>query len=475
MDAGRILLVSAFAGFSFLVQPLGAAQQSATDPVQQTVYLAGQSAWSNTGPTTAPTISASPNDRYAYPQSGTPTASGQPPSISARAQTAVSDTATSLRDGFQAGAQQVQDWAGSASRQVQAAGGSVRNAAEQTFGASAYPAQSTSPFAAPPPAPSANSGTRGNFAPPPWPNASTAAPTAPAMSWNDSPNAAPADRSILTGTSPTQANGGWSSIGSNVASPPLLIPQLPTSSNGIAPAGNAASRSAPVTPAEASGNLQPLDGSLTTNPSRQTTNPSTTAANNWATGWDNNSATSRATIGRSANSPPLAITGRESDLVPVQPAANASRRSKESAPAKTNEFWADDPWKQPQQSLPAGQNVAKPAVTAPANNATPVSSPFNSSPSFNSPPVGPTAANVSLSGPSPSATQPARSPNAINHNQPTGEQQPWVPMVVAVLALAGSLAGNLFLGWSYMDARQKYQSLVRRTADTFRRTKQAAA
>jgi len=68
--------------------------------------------------------------------------------------------------------------------------------------------------------------------------------------------------------------------------------------------------------------------------------------------------------------------------------------------------------------------------------------------------------------------------NPANPNQPpavTNASQPWIPLIAAVLALAGSLAGNLFLGWSYMDARQKYQSLVRRTADTFRRTKTAAA
>jgi hypothetical protein len=37
------------------------------------------------------------------------------------------------------------------------------------------------------------------------------------------------------------------------------------------------------------------------------------------------------------------------------------------------------------------------------------------------------------------------------------------------LALAGSLGANLFLGWSYLDARQRYHSLVRKTADKFRR------
>ena len=52
--------------------------------------------------------------------------------------------------------------------------------------------------------------------------------------------------------------------------------------------------------------------------------------------------------------------------------------------------------------------------------------------------------------------------------------QPWVPLVAAVLVMAFSLAANLYLGVSYLDARQKYQSLVRKTAETFRRVKAAA-
>jgi hypothetical protein len=49
-----------------------------------------------------------------------------------------------------------------------------------------------------------------------------------------------------------------------------------------------------------------------------------------------------------------------------------------------------------------------------------------------------------------------------------------MPLVLASLALVGSLSANFFLGWSYMDARQKYRSLVRKTADKFRRAAEAA-
>jgi hypothetical protein len=80
--------------------------------------------------------------------------------------------------------------------------------------------------------------------------------------------------------------------------------------------------------------------------------------------------------------------------------------------------------------------------------------------------------------PNPAASQ---QPTAIGVAKPVqspttnGEPQPWVTLLAAILGLAGSLAGNVYLGWSYLDARQKYQALVRRTADTFRRTKSVAA
>jgi hypothetical protein len=49
-----------------------------------------------------------------------------------------------------------------------------------------------------------------------------------------------------------------------------------------------------------------------------------------------------------------------------------------------------------------------------------------------------------------------------------------MPLVFALLGLIGSVSANFFLGWSYMDARQKYQALVRKTAGKFRRAAEAA-
>lgn len=51
---------------------------------------------------------------------------------------------------------------------------------------------------------------------------------------------------------------------------------------------------------------------------------------------------------------------------------------------------------------------------------------------------------------------------------PEGEK-PWGLFVLTSLACLGSLGGNLFLGWSYLDARNKYQSALRRTVRTFSR------
>jgi hypothetical protein len=51
----------------------------------------------------------------------------------------------------------------------------------------------------------------------------------------------------------------------------------------------------------------------------------------------------------------------------------------------------------------------------------------------------------------------------------SAQQPPWLPLLIVSLSLVGSLSANLFLGWSYMDARHKYRSLVRKTADRFRR------
>jgi hypothetical protein len=59
-------------------------------------------------------------------------------------------------------------------------------------------------------------------------------------------------------------------------------------------------------------------------------------------------------------------------------------------------------------------------------------------------------------------------------NTPT-EEVPWKPLLAVSLALAGSLGANLFLGWSYADARHRYQALVAKTTQSFQKAAGLAA
>jgi hypothetical protein len=71
-------------------------------------------------------------------------------------------------------------------------------------------------------------------------------------------------------------------------------------------------------------------------------------------------------------------------------------------------------------------------------------------------------------GVAPPANQPAQPPAA-------GEEVPWKPLLAVSLALAGSLGANLFLGWSYADARHRYHALVAKTTHSFQQAAGLAA
>ena len=58
---------------------------------------------------------------------------------------------------------------------------------------------------------------------------------------------------------------------------------------------------------------------------------------------------------------------------------------------------------------------------------------------------------------------------------PPTEQLSWIPFLLVTLSLVGSLSANFYLVLSYLGARQRYVSLVQKTADTFRRATSAAA
>jgi len=473
----RALIYSAFvvAGLNLTYSPaLYSATQSASGRVERTANYTGQSAWSNTGPNTAPTISSQGTERYATQ----PTNNWQgntTQSVTDRAQNAANSTANSLRDGFSAGTQgatqQAQSWSDAAARQMQTAGGSVRNVAEQTFGA---PNLSPPSLSSPPLAPATS--PRGSLAPPPaWP---ISAPT----TLND--------RSLIANPSTTPTTGGWTSIGTNVAAPPLLIPQLPGSSTNFNSVSNTTAINGPsLTP-----DLFPTQPSNRTfandSPSPTTTTARSAPADDWTTSWNTPvQETSRPTSARVAGNPSFNNSGRESDLVPLQRASAGQDSANYRNDPRAADSWANDRLAQRQD--PATVSSAPPNP-APASSKP---SPFsfgNNGGLTTQPSLGqPSAMQVqtqslpqsipptpNYAGPPPNLGQQMPGQNPANPNQPTAvtnASQPWIPLIAAVLALAGSLAGNLFLGWSYMDARQKYQSLVRRTADTFRRTKTAAA
>ena len=94
-------------------------------------------------------------------------------------------------------------------------------------------------------------------------------------------------------------------------------------------------------------------------------------------------------------------------------------------------------------------------------------------------PVGsqPGGTQLSPAGPGaiPLAQSPAPGVSGATPQSGSTPQPPWMPLLLVSLGLAGSIGANFFLGWSYMDARQKYRMLVRKTADAFNRATSAAA
>jgi len=296
--------------------------------------------------------------------------------------------------------------------------------------------------------------------------------------------------------------GGWTSIGTEIPAPKLLIPQSPmvtTSSNSTS---NYVNQTTPTNPngpnfPALAENEQPRLHSVLSDPEHSTT-PANKSADDWINAWNNRSTTQPATIGRDADPSSLGSTVGQSQLVPLRSNVESPARDpRESTAARLNENWSNtNSFNQPQQNPPPA------SISKNRNNVAPVAAVANSP--FNDQPVGPIAAqpnNQSPNAPLSQNSQIVGNLNAGNMNQNANsagmtplanngmnqigrsqygnnganEQQPWLPLVASVLTLAASLAANLYLGASYLDARQKYQSLVRKTAETFRRVKAVAA
>ncbi|MEX0611069.1 MAG: hypothetical protein WD738_07990 [Pirellulales bacterium] len=424
---------------------------------------AGQAGWAPERSAAPPPASAPIYDRYAQP----PATGGvaPPPTVIDRTRTAVTESGATLRDGLEAGieaaSQQLQGLTGSAGRQLQTTGDNLRAAAEQTLGVGGNSrSQISNPFVTAPPAPAASSRSRGGLAPPPW----AEPPATSAPDWNaESSETGPSlDRTAPRGLQPMQRETGWTSIGSNVAAPRLLVPALTTSARTTSPASAAAS-SGPSLTAPALGR-EPIHSVL--GDSSPPAAPPARGADNWATGWGT-SAPSPATISRAATDTSPGSTAGDTGLAAVQP-TNAQPPDPQQQAAKSwADLWSDkDPWAEPQQTPRSGAPATQAATDTTTNN--PASQPVVGPPANNgSPPV----ANLGAVQPGPSLSPAVGTLSPLS----TTQQPPWLPLLVVSLSLAGSLGANLFLGWSYIDARQKYRTLVRKTADKFRRAATAAA
>lgn len=496
MDAARLLGVFVIAG-TIVGSSVDLAPRS---------FAAGQSGWSSNSPTQPATT----YDRYGQPITNTA------PSISQRAQAAYNDSNTAIRDGVEAGIrsannqmsqaasgvgtqlnQQAQSWSNSAVN-------GLRSGAEQAANSFTTPASSSNPSGA---------STRGGVTSP-WPTTSTA----PAAATNS------ASRSS---SAMVAANGGWTSIGTGIAAPPLLVPQSPMlnpvgTTTNFGNAGGPASR--PTFPVAAT-NDQPTMHSVLADPARSDTAGSlNNAPSDWINNWNNQSNTPPS-IGKTGNQ--MGSTVRDSELVPLQGSNSANSDPRSVTTARQSDNWGDS-WNQPAQSSPPA-SIGSPSNRQANSN---VSSPFGNQPIGNQgngqfstaansqPQTGPALGgfNTPMNNPSSQLPNNQMAGNQMPNSQMTNgqmaggqmpngqmasntipsntmgttqfatngnqggrgqlgngtEQQPWVPFIGAVLIMAFSLAANLYLGVSYLDARQKYQSLVRKTAETFRRVKVAA-
>ncbi|HEX4415742.1 MAG TPA: hypothetical protein VH107_19075 [Lacipirellulaceae bacterium] len=396
---------------------------------------AGQAGWSG-GATQQP---ASGFDRYNQQAV---------PSISQRTQTAITDPGNSVQNGLDAG---------------------IR-AGEQSLGAGGTQPQSSYL-------------NRGGAASP-WP-ASTS------TSGNSS-----------LGTAPVAAtpNGGWSSIGTGIAAPKLLVPQSPmansgtfstpsafgtTSNFGNGNSGSTPNSRGPNFPAVAT-NDQSQMHSVLNDPARSTPTAAAKPADDWINNW-NNSPTAQNTNAQSVTIGRNGSNTRESEPSGFPNGSTAAQEQRGAAAGRQAENWSNngtpssDPWGRNSGAQAATAGFGNPQATnQPAGGfaTQPNNQGFNGAQPNGMNGNGTMQAGVGAGNLPMGNGQAANGMNQFGHTEMGANgpmtTQPAFLWVLLVLVLAASLAGNFYLGASYLDARQKYQSLVRKTAETFRRVKAAA-
>jgi hypothetical protein len=497
MEAASILIVLAALGVNVSGPPVDSTRELAA--VHHTVYFAGQSGWAPDRYETSSEPAPPTYDRYPAAPVHTASNVAPPPSISDRARSAFTETGTTLREGVEAGieaanqqfrrggeelSEQLQGWSDNVGRELQSTGNNLRTSAEQAVGGGSN-RQFSNPFA-PTTAPAASAKTRTGVAPPPWDNNSSSA----APDWPAEPEDASSaiDQRALIEVLPARTESGWTIMGSTVVPPALVVPQLVNSPQNAATQQSSADDGWPEFPALPSAREPAV--TVRAAQASQTT-AATAETDSWAVGWGADSGTQQATIGRSGLQPatiersgtqPATIgrsdtrasegsTGLNRGSVAAQAPAASPQDSQPKAERKNDDPWADyDPWPQTTSTTSAGSPAQQQTGTT--------ASPQATSSANNQPPIGVAIGDAGLTVPKsalPNSTGQAPTlPNSVG-KAPATEEPPWMPLIVVSLSLAGSLGANLFLGWSYMDARLKYLSLVSKTADKFRRTSKAAA
>ncbi len=449
-------------------------------PILLLLAVALQVGWAPDQYPSSPPAAAPIRDRYA-----------PPPDVIDRTRTAITESGSTLREGVEAGiqatGQHLRGWTDEAGRQLQSGGNNVRAAADRTLGAASSQLQQiTNPFGATSAPPATTSRTRGSVTPPPWDESLEGEETEPAWDTEPAIGSSSVDYTSSPGMIPTRSASGWTSIGTDVAAPPLIVPRLVTttvnaSSHSVTPAPlrAVAGDGGPNFPTISTGR-ETIHGALDAR-SRQ---PAASAGgtSDWATGWGD-TAPAPATIGRAGSIAPLDNTIRSKELARVQP-ANPRQETAQNSPQAGGwgDLWADDNrWIQPPQATPPAAPT-QPFVEPRANIVSAGSGNTSSAPSEPvastpiavvpeaQPPVAIMPNGINASASAPAVVLPAdtgANMSTLPAPAATAEQRPWLPLLLVSLSLAGSLGGNLFLGWSYLEARQKYRSLVRKTADKF--------
>jgi hypothetical protein len=458
-----------------IVAGRGDLPREAAGAVYRTAYFAGQDAIADDryGPVAQAPVSS--NDRYPAPSLPSSSRVGPPPSVLDRTQTAITETGNTIRDGIEEGfraaseefsrggdelfdatrdagqefGEQLQVWTSDPARELEATGNNVRIATEQTLGnVGSRLQQVTNPFVTTPAAATTRPAARGGVEPPPWDNSTTA------PAWNDQSTDVGFSSNGSTAKSARTASAapGWTIIGSSVAAPPLVVPRMDTipRRTEVSPFQNSQIvDEGPLFPTETPKPPETIHSPLT-DPAQQASN--STANAEWSTGWDTGPSTPRVSINRAGNTATNAHDSKSADLVNVQPPAS-SPQSAEQSGRGFEDLWDDaSVWGQMAQSAPAANDATNSTSTAPRNE-----------------PQQPASNNLDSA--NTDRTQSLTIPQAVTESAPTvkRDEPPWLPLLLVSLSLMGSLGANLFLGWSYVDARQKYRALVHKTADKFRR------